>query len=617
MNDFPGGELTGRRGAAGMPPILRIRDLNVGFRTDGAWNEAVRSLDLDVGTHETVALVGESGSGKSVTALSIMRLLPKANSRMSGLIELNGRDLMGLSEEAMRAVRGNEVSMIFQEPMTSLNPTMTIGYQIAEALRWHRTDLDARAASRQARELLDQVRIPNARERFHDYPHQFSGGMRQRVMIAMALACEPSLLIADEPTTALDVTIQAQILDLIRHLQTEIGMSVLFITHDMGVVAEIADRVAVMYGGEKVEENRCERIFSQPEHPYTRMLLDAVPQLGTAGNMRTAPDAPPHDAAIIAAETIAAPADPALPPHLLQVSGLTVRFPKRGGLLNWLQGRIHAVENVSFAIDAGETLAFVGESGCGKSTIGRTMLGLTDPVSGRIIFDGDDIAQLSGAALRAKRRHMQVIFQDPFASLNPRQPIGSAIAEPIRVHGLGDRSEAAERTSELLRKVGLDPASASRLPHEFSGGQRQRICIARALALEPRLIVADESVSALDVSIRQRILDLMIGLQEELGLAFLFISHDIAVVERIAHRIAVLYLGEIVEIGPCQSVLRNPQHSYTRRLLDAVPRPNPARRKHFRPLATEEIPSPLKTLDYRPPERTYREIGAGHYVQLA
>jgi peptide/nickel transport system ATP-binding protein len=576
-------------------PVLSIRDLRVDFRTDGLWLPAVSGLNLDVGPNETVTLVGESGSGKSVTALSVMRLLPKANSRMSGSIALNGRDLLPLSEDDMRALRGNDVAMIFQEPMTSLNPTLTVGFQIAEALRSHR-DLEARAANAAALELLEQVRIPNARERFGNYPHQFSGGMRQRVMIAMALACRPSLLIADEPTTALDVTIQAQILDLIRVLQAEIGMSVLFITHDMGVVAEIADRVAVMLRGEKVEEAARDQVFEAPTHPYTRMLLDAVPRLG-AGHGR--------------AEAKAKPAP------LLEVCGLTVRFPVRAGLFNRLKARVHAVENVSFSIDRAETLAFVGESGCGKTTIGRSILGLAPIEAGTIRFEGEDITLLTGTALRDKRRHMQVIFQDPFASLDPRQSIGAAIAEPIRVHGLGDRRLAAQKTAALLRKVGLDPAHAIRLPHEFSGGQRQRICIARALALEPRLIVADESVSALDVSIRARILDLMQQLQDELGLSYLFISHDIAVVERVAHRIAVLYLGEIVEIGPTQAVLRNPQHSYTRRLLEAVPRPDPARRRVTPQLRTDEVPSPLKPVRYAPPLRTFAEAGPGHFVQVA
>ncbi len=552
-------------------PVLSIRDLRVDFRTDGAWHPAVKGLDLDVQPNETVAVVGESGSGKSVTALSVMRLLPKANSRISGNIALNGRDLLSLDEDAMRAVRGNEVSMIFQEPMTSLNPTLTVGFQIAEALRAHR-DLDGKAASRAALELLEQVRIPKARERFGNHPHQFSGGMRQRVMIAMALACRPSLLIADEPTTALDVTIQAQILDLIRVLQAEIGMSVMFITHDMGVVAEIADRVAVMLRGEKVEEAERDQVFRAPAHAYTRMLLD--------------------------------------------VAGLTVRFPVRSGILNRTKARVHAVENVSFSIQPGETLAFVGESGCGKTTIGRSILGLAPIEAGTIRFEGADITRLTGAELRAKRRHMQVIFQDPFASLDPRQSIGAAIAEPIRVHGLGDRRVAAEKTGALLRKVGLEPAHAVRLPHEFSGGQRQRICIARALALEPRLIVADESVSALDVSIRARILDLMQQLQEELGLSYLFISHDIAVVERIAHRTAVLYLGEIVEIGPTLDVLGNPQHAYTRRLLEAVPRPDPERRRTAPQLRTDEVPSPLKSVRYVPPLRTFREAAPGHFVQI-
>jgi peptide/nickel transport system ATP-binding protein len=599
-------------------PVLRIQDLEVSFRTGGVWRQAVTALALDVGRRETVALVGESGSGKSVTALSIMRLLPPANSRVAGRIELNGRDLMALDENAMRAVRGNEVSMVFQEPMTSLNPTLTIGFQIAEVLRWH-YGFESRRAARAALELLEQVRIPNARERFGNYPHQFSGGMRQRVMIAMALACRPSLLIADEPTTALDVTIQAQILDLIRVLQAEIGMSVLFITHDMGVVAEIADRVVVMYGGEKVEESSREAIFHAPAHAYTRVLLDAVPRLGAAGNSRMTTVGTTQPAGAQPAQGRSdgtQPAERQSEGALLRVSNLSVRFDVRSGLLDRLKARVHAVENVSFAIAAGETLAFVGESGCGKSTIGRSLVGLVPPIDGSILFEGQEVSRLQAAALRAARRRMQIIFQDPFASLDPRQTVGAAIAEPMLVHGLADRQSAAQKVGELLDKVGLDPAHAARLPHEFSGGQRQRICIARALALEPRLIVADEAVSALDVSIRARVIELMMQLQNEIGLAYLFISHDLAVVDRIAHRTAVLYLGEIVEIGPTKDVLQNPQHSYTRRLLEAVPRADVSPRRQAPCLNADEIPSPIKPLGFTPPSRSYREVSPEHFVQV-
>jgi len=596
-------------------PVLRIRGLNVAFQTDGVWRPAVHDLSLDIAANETVALVGESGSGKSVTALSIMRLLPEANSRISGSIALQGRDLLRLNEEAMRDVRGNAMSMIFQEPMTSLNPVLSVGAQIAETLRSHRA-MSRREAWRTTIALLDQVRIPNARGRAGNYPHQFSGGMRQRVMIAMALACRPSLLIADEPTTALDVTIQAQILDLIRALQNEIGMSVLFITHDMGVVAHIADRVAVMYGGRKVEEGATETIFRAPSHSYTRTLIEAVPKLGTTtnGSRRNAAEAQPG--AVINGKGAAVGETPPLR-RLLDVRDLTVRFDARSGLFNRLTGRVHAVENVTFAIAPGETLAFVGESGCGKTTIGRSILGLNTPTSGAVIFEGDDVLRLDRKAMREKRRYMQVIFQDPFASLDPRQPIGAALAEPIRVHGLGDKRAAREQAGELLRKVGLEPEMATRLPHEFSGGQRQRICIARALALGPRLIVADEAVSALDVSIKARIIDLMMALQEEMGLAFLFISHDIATVERIAHRIAVLYLGEIVEIGPARAVLGNPQHAYTRRLLDAVLLADPTRRGAKPRLIADEIPSAFRAPDYRAPRRDYAEIAPGHLMQIA
>jgi peptide/nickel transport system ATP-binding protein len=585
---------------------------------DGVWRPVVRGLSFDVQPRETVAIVGESGSGKSVTALSIMRLVPEVNGRIEGQVFLDGRDCIGLTEGEMRAVRGNEISMIFQEPMTSLNPVLTIGFQIAETLRYHR-GLDQRAANAEALRILDTVRIPAAASRFSEYPHRFSGGMRQRVMIAMALACQPRLLIADEPTTALDVTVQAQILELIKLLQDEFGMAVIFITHDMGVVAEVADRTIVMFKGEAVEQGATETTFTTPRHPYTRALLAAVPKLGSmAGQAR------PMRFAVVNTQTGEADIPAQMPDTvsdtgkpLLSVSNLVTRFDVRRGVLGRVSGRVHAVENISFDLRAGETLALVGESGCGKSTTGRSILRLVPPTSGQVLFEDRDVASLPKRELRQMRQRMQMIFQDPYASLNPRKTVGSAIAEPIVIHGLADRKGANEMVADLLRQVGLSPDMASRLPHEFSGGQRQRLCIARALALSPKLIVADEAVSALDVSIKAQVINLMLDLQQELGLAYLFISHDMAVVERVSHRVAVMHLGEIVEIGPRQAIFDNPQHPYTQKLMAAVPTPDPSRRRVRRGLANDEIPSPFRAPDYQPPERFYREVAPGHMVQIA
>jgi peptide/nickel transport system ATP-binding protein len=597
------------------PPVLAIRKLTTSFRVDGNWRPVVEDLSFDIGPRETVAVVGESGSGKSVTALSVMRLLPAANSRVDGVIELAGRPLLPLAEPEMRRVRGNEIAMIFQEPMTSLNPVLTVGFQVAEALIYHR-GMDRAAAEAEALRLFERVRIPAAKSRFHEFPHRFSGGMRQRVMIAMALACRPKLLIADEPTTALDVTIQAQILELIKLLQEEEGMSVLFITHDMGVVAEIADRVVVMYKGKAVESGGTVQVFRAPRAPYTQALLAAVPRLGSMAGRQRPMRFPVVDIVTGGSDVpVEVPDTVAAERPLLEVSELTTRFDIRGGVLSRIRGRVHAVERASFTLQAGETLALVGESGCGKSTTGRSILRLVPPTSGRILFEGKDVAALDKPTLRETRKRMQMIFQDPFASLNPRKTVGGALAEPIIVHGLDSRTGARDRVAELLRKVGLAPDMATRFPHEFSGGQRQRLCIARALALEPRLIVADEAVSALDVSIKAQVLNLMLDLQAELGLAYLFISHDIAVVERVSHRIAVMYLGEIVEIGPRAAIFENPQHPYTTRLMAAVPVPEPERRSIRRGLSNDEIRSPVRAPDYVPPARTYRDVSPGHVVQ--
>jgi peptide/nickel transport system ATP-binding protein len=595
---------------AGARPLLAVRGLTVEFRSGGVWREVVRELSFEIAPMQTLAVVGESGSGKSVTALAIMRLLPQLYSRCRGEIRLEGRDLLSATQEEMRSLRGNRVAMIFQEPMTSLNPVFTVGFQIAEALKYHR-GLEGAAARRRAIELLERVRIPNAPERFESFPHTLSGGMRQRAMIAMALACEPTLLIADEPTTALDVTVQQQILDLVKTLQGELGMSVLFITHDMGVVADVADRVLVMRHGVAQEEGAAAQVFSRPRSRYARELLSAVPRLGS---MRGA-ERPLKAAELASVGAAPAPQPEAAP--ILEVEGLTTRFPAGKGLLGRATRLVHAVENVSFALGRGETLALVGESGCGKSTTGRSIVRLVEPSFGSVRFEGEEVLAARGTRLRRLRRNIQMIFQDPYASLNPRKLVGSAVAEPMLVHGTRSRDAAEAQVAELLRQVGLEPEAAERFPHEFSGGQRQRICIARALSLAPKLVIADEAVSALDVSIKAQIVDLMIDLQRELGLSYLFISHDIAVVERISHRIAVMYLGEIVELGPRDAVINAPRHPYTRRLMAAVPVPDPAARR--RPVApsAEEVPSVVRERGYTPPPTTLVEVEPGHFVRMA
>ncbi|KQM31907.1 glutathione ABC transporter ATP-binding protein [Rhizobium sp. Leaf68] len=599
-------------------PVLSVQKLTTSFRVDGGWKSVVRDMSFEIAPRETVAIVGESGSGKSVTSLSIMRLLDKKMSRIEGEVMLGGRNLLSLPEEEMRKVRGKEISMIFQEPMTSLNPIFPIGKQIAEALTVHQ-NISSSSAKAEVIRLLEKVRIPNATSRFNDYPHQFSGGMRQRVMIAMALASRPKLLIADEPTTALDVTIQGQILDLIKQLQEEEGMSVLFITHDMGVVAEVADRTIVMFRGDVVETGTTDDIFHRGQHPYTRALLSAVPKLGSMKervlparfpiiDIKTGESQP----AVEVKDTVSGGKTP-----ILSVKDLTTRFDIHSGLLGRKSGAVHAVEKVSFDLSEGETLSLVGESGCGKSTTGRSITRLIEPTSGNVMLDGFEVMQLDKVTLRAMRRSVQMIFQDPFASLDPRMSVGAAIVEPFIEHRLGSKQHAREKAADLLEKVGLNPDMMRRFPHEFSGGQRQRVAIARSLMLDPKVIVADEAVSALDVSIKAQVCNLLLDLQQSLNLAFLFISHDMAVVERVSHRVAVMYLGEIVEIGPRAAVFDNPQHPYTKKLMSAVPVPDPSRRHIRRNMATDEIKSPIRPVGYVPPPRHYREVSAGHLVQEA
>ncbi len=574
-------------------PVLSVRDLTVEVATDAGSKAVVDGLSFDVAAGETLCIAGESGSGKSMTALAIMRLLPQPMARIAaGTITLAGRDLAALPERAMRDVRGNDVAMIFQEPMTSLNPVLTIGRQLTEAIRVHYRTSAAEARER-AVAALKAVRIGEPERRLRQYPHELSGGMRQRVMIAMAIAGEPRLLIADEPTTALDVTVQAQILELIRDLQRNAGTAVILITHDMGVVAEMADRVVVMNGGRMVEEGPVGEIFHAPREDYTRMLLAAVPRLGSAPPA----DAPPTRAG----------------DAVVTVRDLTVGFDIFGGLFRRPVQRVHAVEGISFDVRRGETLALVGESGCGKSTTGRALLNLVR-WKGDIAIDGRTTAGLTRQEMKPVRRDIQMVFQDPYASLDPRMTVGELVGEPMVVHGIASGSELRDRVVGLFRRVGLSPDQMRRHPHEFSGGQRQRICIARALSVSPKVIVADESVSALDVSVQARVLALLQELQAERGISYVFISHDMAVVEQISHRIAVMYLGQIVEIGARGQVLGDPRHRYTRRLLDAVLVPDPSRRRGSFAVPEGEVPSPVRPVG-QPPERLRMEdVGEGHLV---
>lgn len=603
--------------------VLDVQNLSVDFISSERTVHAVKDLSFTVAQGETLAIVGESGSGKSVTSLSLMRLVENGGGTITqGKMLFTGRrqqtvDLAQLDKKQLRAIRGADMAMIFQEPMTSLNPVFTVGEQIAESIRLHQ-GLNASQAMAEALRMLDQVRIPEAKNVLTRYPHQLSGGMRQRVMIAMGLACKPSLLIADEPTTALDVTIQAQILQLIRELQKEMNMGVIFITHDMGVVAEVADRVLVMYKGNKVEEDVSQKIFDSPQHPYTKALLSAVPRLGAMSG-KALPER--FDLLTMQEDSINKNTkvyEPLAPDYdsgpILQVKNLITRFDITGGFLGRVQKRVHAVEKVNFDLYPKETLAIVGESGCGKSTTGRTLLKLIQAQGGEILFKGQDITKLNTREMQKIRRDIQFIFQDPYASLDPRQTIGYSIMEPLLIHQICAKEEAHSRVAWLLEKVGLSADMAQRYPHEFSGGQRQRICIARALALNPKVVIADESVSALDVSIQAQIVNLLMDLQQEFGISYIFISHDMAVVERISHRIAVMYLGQIVEMGSRQAIFENPQHPYTRKLMDAVPIADPSRKHLEKQLLTGEIPSPIRKLGDEPLVEPLVQVGEDHFV---
>ena len=629
-----------------MPPVLKINDLKTQFRGRQGTVTAVDGVSLEIGAGECVGLVGESGCGKSTTGLSIMRLLPPNGSVAAGNIELLGQDLATLSENEMEKVRGNSVALIPQDPMTSLNPTMRIGRQIAEGMRLHHGASKAEAEAR-ALEVLRMVEMPRPEERLQQYPHELSGGLRQRVMIAMALVCEPKLLIADEPTTALDVTIQAQILDLLDSLREKLDMAVLLITHDMGVIAGRTDRVVVMYAGRVAEESTTERVFSEMRHPYSAALLASVPTIEERGEERrllSIPGLPPDLSKEIVGcrfaprcvfaqddcRTTSPPeareldgahryecfhpvdgiasvvkVDPSLleaPPSpvvsdevLLRVDELVKEFPiYSGGLLRRSTGSVKAVSGVSFEVHEGETFGLVGESGCGKTTVAKLLTMLERADSGVIGFGSDDLLSLGARELRSRRRDLQLMFQDPYASLDPRMKVGSIIREPLQVQSIGNDHEQKERVADLLREVGLPANSAERYPHEFSGGQRQRIGFARALALEPKLIIADEPVSALDVSIQAQLLNLMKDLQVRRGLTMILVSHDLAVMRYMATTIGVMYLGKLVEVGPAGVILSNPAHPYTQGLLDAVPVPDVAEARTRRGNQIKgELPSPV------------------------
>jgi len=606
--------------------ILAIKDLSLSFPGYHGYTQVLHNVSFSVKKGETLAIVGESGSGKTVTMRRVMQLLGNARTD-SGQILLRKRDgrildITNISHKEATAIRGSDLSMIFQEPMTSLNPVFTIGNQLLEAILVHQRIPKVQAIEK-VMELLALVRIPDKERRIHDYPFQLSGGMRQRVMIAMALASNPQILIADEPTTALDVTIQAQILALIKSLQDRFHISVVFITHDMGVVAEIADRVVVMYKGEVVEENDVNKIFSAPSHPYTRALLKAVPKLGSMRGRpfpatlpvlemsrelsRKVSDPPVEERTIDTADYTQQP--------LLQVRNLTTHFIADKTFFGRTTHVVRAVQDVNFDMYEGETLGIVGESGCGKSTPGYSILKLV-PAEGKVLYKGRDIMSLPESQLKQYRREIQFVFQDPYASLNPRIRIGAAIEEPLIIHNIGTAEERKKRVEYLLDCVGIPRKYKDRYPHEFSGGQRQRIAIARALATQPKIIIADEAVSSLDVSIQATVLNLMLELQKEFKLSYLFISHNMAVIERVSNRVIVMYLGHVVESGTRMQVFENPSHPYTKKLLSAIPVPDPSRRSNFGMLSGE-IPSTIHKVSDPSQKVDYIEIEPGHFIASA
>ena len=595
-------------------PIAEVKDLRVEFQTKDGPIVGVSDVSFNIKSGETVCIVGESGSGKSVSSLSLMRLVEFGGGEITAGRLLFKRkdaaeiDLAQTEASLMRSIRGNEIGMIFQEPMTALNPVFTVERQLTEGLRFHEA-LSRSAASARALELMREVRIPEPERRLKQYPHELSGGMRQRVVIAMALACKPRLLIADEPTTALDVTIQAEILALMDRLKRETGTAVMFITHDMAVVAQMADRVVVMFRGKKVEEGTVEEIFENPQHLYTKALLAAVPKLGEMSGKEY-----PEPMVLMSHKKSVVVPIKGTDELLLKVENLTTRFAVKGGMFRRKVANVHAVEDVSFTINKGQTLGLVGESGCGKSTVGRSILRLEEPQRGSVLVGGKDIMALERSGLRNSRLDMQMIFQDPFASLNPQMQLSDQVAEPIHNFATLKGKAVQERVQMLFDRVELPHSFMRRYPHELSGGQRQRVAIARALALNPKLIIADEAVSALDVSVQAQVLNLMKDLQSELNLSFLFISHDMAVVERVSHNVAVMYLGRIVEMGPRSAVFENPQHAYTQALMKAVPIADPRKRKEEKDLNFKPIPSPIHPISYDAEPSVYREVAPGHKV---
>ena len=595
-------------------PVLDVKKLKVNFQTKTGKVTGVNDLSFSIFPGETVCLVGESGSGKSVSSLAIMRLVEFGGGKIdAGSIMFASNssvhsDLIDSDQHNMREIRGNEIGMVFQEPMTALNPVFTIKRQLTEGLRVHK-QMSKNEADIEALNLLKSVRIPEPERRLHQYPHELSGGMRQRIVIAMALACRPKILIADEPTTALDVTIQAEILTLLNRLKKEIGTSILFITHDMAVVAQIADRVVVMYHGEKVEEGNVNEIFNNPKKDYTKKLIFSVPKLGAMIGKKYPEPLKLDFKNKVKSIKIIGTTKP-----LLEVKNLVTRFPVTGGMFRKKIANLHAVEDVSFTINSGQTFSLVGESGCGKTTIARSVLRLEEPESGEVCMEGVDILKQNKKDLLRQRLNMQMVFQDPYGSLNPVMKLFDQVAEPLINYKIASGYNLNKIISELFDKVRLPRSFLNRYPHELSGGQRQRVAIARALALNPKLLILDEAVSALDVSVQASVINLLLELQDELGLSYLFVSHDMAVVERVSHYVGVMYLGRMVEIGDRQTIFSNPTHPYTRALMKAVPIADPKKRFNVDDINFKPISSPIRDLGFVPEPSSYNMIKEGHYV---
>jgi ABC-type glutathione transport system ATPase component len=595
-------------------PILDVNSLKVNFQTKTGKVTGVKDLSFSIFPGETVCLVGESGSGKSVSSLSIMRLVEFGGGKIdSGSIMFSSnskaeKDLIDFNQKDMRGIRGNEIGMVFQEPMTALNPVFTVKRQLTEGLRIHKK-MGKKEAQLEALNLLKSVRIPEPERRLNQYPHELSGGMRQRIVIAMALACKPRILIADEPTTALDVTIQAEILTLLNRLKQETGTSILFITHDMAVVAQIADRVVVMYNGEKVEEGTVNQIFNNPVKDYTKKLISSVPKLGAMIGKKY-----PEPLELSSNDKLKTKRIVGTKKPLLEVKNLVTRYPVMGGMFRKKIANLHAVEDVSFTINKGQTFSLVGESGCGKTTIARTILRLEESVSGEVWIEGVDVLKQNKKELLKQRLNMQMVFQDPYGSLNPVMKLFDQVAEPLINYKINQGTELNKIISELFDKVKLPRAFLNRYPHELSGGQRQRVAIARALALNPKLLILDEAVSALDVSVQASVINLLLDLQHELGLSYLFVSHDMAVVERVSHYVGVMYLGRMVEIGDRQTIFSNPTHPYTKALMKAVPIADPKKRFRGDDINFKAISSPIRSLDFVPDASSYKKIKKDHYV---